>query len=423
MEINGKYGTAIVYNEYVEQEAISQIIGLLSHPASENAHVRIMSDVHSGAGCVIGFTARLTSKIIPNLIGVDIGCGVSSWKIGHEHEIGHKFDKLDAFIRKNVPSGKTVREFSPDRDMIASILKEFGVYEDAFYKSLKAVSKRTGQDYDYVHNSLGTLGGGNHFIEIDKDSDGFLWLTIHSGSRNFGLKIATHHQGVAKATIFEAFFEEEKAKIIGKYFGQKDKHHLIEQELKAVHSRAPKITSGLEYLEGTNADAYIEDMKVAQLFAQVNRRMMGRVIIEGFHKLNPKELEFVESVHNYINFEDGIVRKGAISAHAGEKVIIPLNMADGLIVGVGRGNEEWNCSAPHGAGRKMSRAKAKATIDLKDFQYVMQKAKVWSSCVGKDTLDESPQAYKKADEILEAITPTVDVAVRMFPVYNFKASE
>lgn len=423
MELIGKYGSAIVYNEYVEQEAISQIIGLLSHPASENGHVRIMSDVHAGAGCVIGYTARLTSKIIPNLIGVDIGCGVSSWKIGHEHEVGHKFDKLDAHIRKHVPSGKTIREFSPDRDKIAAILSGLNTYEDTFFKSLKAVSLSTHQDYEYVRNSLGTLGGGNHFIEIDKDDEGCLWLTIHSGSRNFGLKVATHHQGIAKATVFDAFFEEEKAKIIGKYKGQKDKHYLIEQELKGVHSRAPKVTAGLEYLEGDNAQSYVEDMKVAQLFAQVNRRLMGREIIEGFYKLNPNKLEFVESVHNYINFEDGIVRKGAISAHAGEKVIIPLNMADGLIVGTGKGNEEWNNSAPHGAGRKMSRAKAKATIDLKDFQHVMQRAKVWSSCVGKDTLDESPQAYKKAEEILEAITPTVDVEVRMFPVYNFKASE
>ncbi len=421
MEITGKYGSAIVYNEFVEQEAVSQIIGLLNHPASEDAHVRIMSDVHSGAGCVIGYTAKLTSKIIPNLIGVDIGCGVSSWNLGHESEVGHRFDKLDNFIRKHIPSGKTIREHSPDRDMIASILKEFDVYEDEFYRLLKNTSQNTIQDYSYVHNSLGTLGGGNHFIEIDKDDKGFLWLTIHSGSRNFGLKIATHHQGVAKANIFNAFFNEEKAKIIKKYFGQKDKHHLIESEIKGINSRAPKITSGLEFLEGDTAQDYIGDMKVAQLFAQVNRRLMGQEIISGFYKVRP--IEFVESVHNYINFADGIVRKGAISAHAGEKVIIPLNMADGIIVGTGRGNEEWNNSAPHGAGRKMSRSKAKTTIRLEDFQHVMQKSKVWSSCIGKDTLDESPQAYKKAEEILEAIIPTVDVTVHMMPVYNFKASE
>lgn len=424
MEITGKYGSAIVYNEYVEQEAISQIYGLLNHPAAEDAHIRVMSDVHAGAGCVIGYTARLTSKIIPNLIGVDIGCGVNSWRIGHESDIGHKFDKLDTYIRKAIPSGKTVREYSLDRDLVASILKELGdCYENEFYASLKEVSATTHQDYDYVTNSIGTLGGGNHFIEIDKDDDGYLWLTIHSGSRNFGLKIATYHQGIAKKNMFSAFFEEEKQKIIHKYIGQKDRHYLIEKEIGAIKNRAPHIQTGLEYLEGTDADNYIHDMKIAQLFAQVNRRMMGELIIREFYKLSPKDSEFVESVHNYINFEDKIVRKGAISAHTGEKVIIPLNMADGIIVGVGKGNDDWNCSAPHGAGRKMSRSKAKETIPLEKFQDTMKRAGVWSSCIGKDTLDESPQAYKKASEIIDAITPTIDIKVHMMPVYNFKAAE
>jgi len=417
MELKGKYGNAIVHTDDIEQEAISQIINLLNQPMSKDANVRIMPDVHAGAGCVIGYTAKLTDKVVPNLIGVDIGCGMTAWRLGNLSKIGEKFDKLDKVIREYIPSGKNVREDSPSFNLLKKLLKTISnvSFED-FYENVSSICKKLQIDDDRVWKSIGSLGGGNHFIEVDKDDDNNLWLVIHSGSRNFGLKIAKYHQGIAEESLFSMSKEEFNSKI--EDIKKKKKGKGIEVAIKALRKEASSKgkSSGLEFVEGEDLDNYLKDMKVAQLYSQLSRRVMGYEILSHMYKID--YFMPIESIHNYISFEDGIIRKGSISAHDGEKVIIPLNMADGIILGIGKGNKDWNYSAPHGAGRKMSRTKAKANISLEDYQYKMKD--VWSSCVGKSTLDEAPQAYKSADHIINNIKETVDIISHMKPIYNFK---
>lgn len=422
MEINGKYGSAIVYTDDIEQEAISQIINLLNQPMADGAHVRIMPDVHAGSGCVIGYTAKLTGKVVPNLIGVDIGCGVTAWRLGKRSVVGEKFDKLDKAIRSYIPSGREVRS-DVDYDTLRFLYSTLGqkMDFDEFASGVNRICKEQKQDNSRVWSAIGSLGGGNHFIEVDKDDNDELWLVVHSGSRNFGLKIAEFHQEKAELSLLSMSKEEFDSKVDEIRKTKKGKG--IEEAIKALKHEAFRKgkATGLEYLEGVDAEVYYRDMNIAQIFAQLSRRMMALQILKHHYKMD--YFKPVESVHNYINFDDGIMRKGSISAHAGEEVIIPLNMADGIVYGIGKGNEDWNYSAPHGAGRKMSRSKAKATIRLEDFQYKMDKAGVWSSCVGKDTLDEAPQAYKDANKVIDYLTDTVDIKVRMLPVYNFKASE
>lgn len=420
MDLYGDFGKAIVYTDEIEDEAIAQIILLLNQPMAENTNIRIMPDVHSGAGCVIGYTAELNDKVVPNLIGVDINCGVAGWKIGTLSKIGKNFDKLDEIIKNKIPSGRNVNE-EIDLAWIEDIYNQMGasIPFNTYLRDVKSVCEKTGQDYNYVLRSLGTLGGGNHFLEIDQDVDDYLWLIIHSGSRNFGLKIAKYHQNIAEKSLIST--SKEFAKRINKIKKTK-KGKEIEVAIRALHKESFKRkATGLEYLSGDKAEDYFADMKVAQVYAKLNRRLMADKILTSMYGID--FFEPVESVHNYINFTDNILRKGAISAHKGEEVIIPLNMAEGVIYGIGKGNKDWNYSAPHGSGRLMSRNKAKANIKLEDFQNKMKKAGVWSSCVGESTLDESPQAYKNADKIIEYLADTVDIVCRMKPVYNFKASE
>jgi RNA-splicing ligase RtcB len=330
-----------------------------------------MPDVHAGAGAVIGFTSSIGEKVIPNVIGVDIGCGVYSCNIG---KVDLDFNRVDEVIRNNIPSGFSVRSKLAQRYVLDRAIKDVS----ALVQKIDRVVYDTKQDLDRVMCSLGTLGGGNHFIEIGEDEEGNRWLTIHTGSRNFGLKIANFHQSIAK-------------------------------------SRNPY--GDLSYLVGEDAEAYYQDMKVAQEFAEANRKIIALTICK---ELGVLIKETVESVHNYINFSQGIVRKGAISAANGEKVIIPWNMRDGLIIGVGKGNEDWNCSAPHGAGRVMGRGEAKRTLDVELFKKSMEG--VWTSCVSESTLDESPFVYKEASVIEALLEPTVEVIHRVKPLYNFKAS-
>jgi RNA-splicing ligase RtcB len=376
MELRGTHGTAIVHTSDIEPEAIAQIVNLLDQPWAGEANVRIMPDCHSGKGCVIGYTARLGGRVVPNLIGVDIGCGVRAWNLGRRPLSTRDFEELDAFIRSRIPCGMGGVHTEPVARCDADV---------------EHVSRRTGNrkrsDYvGYTRRSVGTLGGGNHFIEIDLDDGECAWLAVHSGSRNFGSRVVGHHQEIARRTARGA-------------------------------------PSGLEYLEGDARQAYLDDMKVAQRYASLNRATMGRIILGDFFGLDPDALASIESVHNHISFEDGIVRKGAISANAGEKVIIPLNMAEGIVVGTGKGNPEWNCSAPHGAGRRLSRTAAKATIPLEEFERVMRERGVWTSTANRTTLDEAPQAYKDPDSIVGYLADTADIEVRMRPLYNFKAAE
>lgn len=371
MYYKGEHADCFVFNDEVEQEAVSQIYRFLNHPAFHGLKIRVMPDVHAGAGAVIGFTSSMGKKVIPNVIGVDIGCGVYSCNIG---KVELDFNKVDAAIRNDIPSGFSVRSKMAQRYVLDRAIRDVS----AFVQQLDRVVSDTKQDLERVKCSLGTLGGGNHFIEIGEDENGDKWLTVHTGSRNFGLKIANFHQSIAKL-------------------------------------RNPY--GDLSYLEGDDAEAYYRDMKVAQQFAEANRKIIALTICQALGVI-PREA--VESVHNYINFSQGIVRKGAISAADGEKVIIPWNMRDGLIIGVGRGNEDWNCSAPHGAGRIMGRREAKKTLDVDLFKKSMEG--IWTSCVSEATLDESPFVYKEASVIEALLEPTVEIVHRVKPLYNFKAS-
>ncbi len=412
IEIKGKYNTAKVWTNEIEETARLQIATFLDHAAFKDGNISIMPDVHAGAGAVIGFTAELGDKVIPNVIGVDIGCGVTSWALPEKPN----FEKLDKIIREKVPFGFEVND-KIDIELIDSIMK-FSDASEGLIAHVLEVCQDQGQSEDRVMKSIGSLGGGNHFIEVD-ELGGKYWLTIHSGSRNFGLKIAKWHQKKAQKLLGDGFNNQEIKQIVEKYKDHPDKGEFIQKEIKELKDR-PKPFKGLEYLEGDDAQVYMRDMKIAQVYAALNRRVMAHRIFKNLCNPDSCKMDCIESIHNYIDFNDNIIRKGAISAKADERVIIPLNMADGIIVGIGKGNREWNNSAPHGAGRTMSRRVAKDSIRLDDFKKRMDG--VWSSCIGKATLDEAPQAYKNAEDIIGYLEPTVEIEMLMKPVYNFKAS-
>jgi len=370
MEIRGKYNTAIVFNDNIDQVSLAQIMEFCNQEIFAGARIRIMPDVHAGKGCVIGYTANLTEKVVPNLIGLDIGCGILVTNLG---KFTPSFDKLDKFIRKEIPFGFN-RNKSADP----------GKFEDDFVTDLMDTCDKLEIKFLEHLKGVGSLGGGNHFIELAKDSNKNVWLLIHSGSRNFGLQVATWHQNKAISNA------KAKGRSIPKHFA---------------------------YLEDKEFDDYIHDMKLAQKYAKLNRREITRRILT-YLGMKGNQDQF-ESVHNYINFDDKIIRKGAISAHSGERLVIPLNMRDGSMIAIGKGNEEWNFSAPHGAGRRYSRNQAKKNISLDEFKKSMKN--VWSSSVSERTKDEAPMAYKSKGEILEYLPETVDVVEHLMPVYNFKA--
>lgn len=424
IKIKGKYNTAVVYNDDLEEGIVSQIVQIVNHPATKGSHIRIMPDVHVGAGICIGFTAKLSDKIVPNWIGVDIGCGVTSYKLG---DIKPNFDDIDNFIRREIPYGMKIRKHKyKDIDKIANKLyadKQLDRNYKIYTKNLSSIAKKINESIDRTFCSMGSLGGGNHFIEINKDENAEYWLTIHSGSRHFGLTVAKFHQKKAQKYI------NKKAKdcsfeIHRLVSGRKNKTSYdieaiqkYEDELKTING-VNKSSAFLPLSEG--GDTYLSDMKTAQEFALINRRIMAKLIVEGCLGLKSLwDLDEIESVHNYINFEDKIIRKGAISAYKNENVIIPLNMRDGTIIGKGKSNEEWNYSAPHGAGRVYSRKQAKKILSLDQYKKEMEG--IWTSCVTYSTLDESPMAYKSSEEITKYIKSTVDIKTIMKPVYNFKA--
>jgi tRNA-splicing ligase RtcB (3'-phosphate/5'-hydroxy nucleic acid ligase) len=389
----GGCAEARVFTVELEPEATKQIYGFLNCPAFEGAQIRIMPDCHAGAGAVIGFTAPVGDKIIPNVIGVDIGCGVvmarDNGAIEGFLESEGGFAAIDAAIRKNVPSGFKHRE--QPYNFIGEVFDKtieahHGVDLSEFWRDIEAIARKIDQPVAKIINQIGTLGGGNHFIELDRATDGTLGLTVHSGSRNFGLRVAQYHQQKA-------------------------------QDIMAGGNRR----NDLAWLEGDDAREYLADMRVAQTFARLNRLVILDAIVSAMGSV-VRHFERIEAVHNYIG-DDNIIRKGAVSARKGEQVIIPWNMRDGLIVGVGLGNGEWNNSAPHGSGRRMSRGKARRTLDVGAFGESMESAGVWSSCVGVDTLDEAPEAYKPTAEILDAIGDTVKITDSYKPIYNFKSGK
>lgn len=392
IELNGKYNVAKVFTDNVEASAMSQIIELCNQKFAAESKIRIMSDVHAGAGCTIGTTMTISDKVVPNLVGVDIGCGVSVIKL-FDKEID--FEKLDKVIRAFVPSGFSVHQ------KVQIEFKEIENLKCAKYVNL-----------DRAYLSIGSLGGGNHFIEVAKDEDSNLYLLIHSGSRNLGKEVAVYYQGIAEKSFLNVE-KEDAVKVISEL--KKSGRHLeIESYLKSIKVEKP--SAHLEYLEGENFSNYIHDMKIVQKFASLNRKTISDIILK---KMDVKGRFFFDTVHNYIDIDEMILRKGAVSAKWGEKLIIPINMRDGSLLCVGRGNAEWNNSAPHGAGRILSRGKAKEKVTFEEFENSMKD--VWTTSVKESTIDESPMAYKNIDEIISNIGDTVVIAGVIKPVYNFKA--
>ncbi len=395
-----------IFTENIEPQALNQIYMLIKQPAFAGCKVRIMPDVHAGVGCVIGFTADLGDKVIPKIVGVDIGCGMECVELGN---IDIDLSKLDEAIRKHVPNGKNVHET-----------------EDGFSEIIinRLYCKDSLKNADWLKRSCGTLGGGNHFIEIDIDDDGNKYLVIHSGSRNIGKQVAEIYQQMAIDDLSGANdLEEETKKLIEDYKRtgrQKDIQRGI-AELKRKFQPTIRVPKELSYLTGEHREMYLHDMKLCQEFAKVNRiTIADQILIHLFGHFTDFYNTF-ETIHNYIEHDTNIVRKGAISAKEGETVLIPINMRDGCIIGRGKGNADWNYSAPHGAGRIMSRSKAKETVSLEEFEKSMQG--IYTTSVNRSTIDESPMAYKPIEEIVANIQDTVEIVKIIKPIYNFKASE
>ncbi|MDR1072087.1 MAG: RtcB family protein [Treponema sp.] len=381
--VNGAYNKAHVYAKSLDAACENKIARYLNHPAFADTIVRVMPDVHLGKATVIGWTATYTNALIPSVIGLDIGCGVCACNLGRGNL---RFDKLDAFIRKTIPSGQSVRsslhESLDEMNTFASQGDSGGELADAgrFKQAIHALCEKQGENPERVFASLGTLGGGNHFIEVDGDEAHNRWLLIHSGSRMLGARTAEHHETIA---------------------------------LRETEADSP-----IKYLSGASADEYLADMRVVQQYARVNRALMAHTIASGFFKVDLRETEWRDCAHNYIDMEAKMVRKGAISAQKGEPVVIPFSMAEGAVLGRGKGAAAWNCSAPHGAGRKKARSDARS-LSLDEYRKEMRG--IWSSVICKDTLEESPMAYKKARDVLDYIADTVEVERRLKPLYNFKA--
>lgn len=396
-----------IFTENIEPQALDQIYTLIKQPEFRDCKVRIMPDVHAGKGCVIGFTADLGDKVIPNIVGVDIGCGMECVELGN---IDIDYAELDRVIRKYVPSGRNVHE------------EENGISEEIIDK---LYCKDKLREVKWLKCSLGSLGGGNHFIEIDEDSDRNKYLIIHTGSRNLGKQVAEIYQQMAIDDMQGANKLAEESKALIEEYKRTGRHKDIERGLENLkRKRKPdklNIPKELCYLTGEHREMYLHDMKLCQEFARINRRTIENII--GYYmnwSINRETVKF-QTIHNYIDHDTNIVRKGAISAQRGEKVLIPINMRDGCIIGIGKGNEDWNCSAPHGAGRIMSRSKAKENITLEEFQKSMQG--IYTTSVNQSTIDESPMAYKPIAEIVANIQDTVETVKIIKPVYNFKASE
>ena len=407
LELKGKYTTAKIYAEKVEEGVISQVKELLNHPMFKDEHIRVMADTHAGKGCVIGLTSTNKNKvIIPNIIGVDIGCAMLSINLGN---IDIDLRELDDFITNEIPSG-----FNTNKIFRGEYLSK------DFLNEVKRISNTTKSDYNRHLLSLGSLGGGNHFHELALDKHKNKWLIIHSGSRNFGLQVAKYHQKIAeeycKNMVKDLGSEKNKTIEVWKQDNKNLSSNEFQQYISSMAESISKykVSKDLSFLENKLADDYIEDMEVATKFAHHSRKIMADRIIKF---LNAKPITEFETMHNYYDGE--IIRKGAVSAKLGEKILIPINMKDGSILAIGKGDVEYNNSAPHGAGRLMSRTKAKKELNMKDFKESMEG--VFTTSVTDSTLDEAPLSYKPIEEILNNINDTVEVLDILKPIYNFKA--
>ena len=376
-----------IFTDNIEQEAVKQIDLLLEQEPFKDCKVRIMPDVHAGKGCVIGFTADLGDKVIPNIVGVDIGCGMLCVELGN---IDLDLEELDKVINENIPAGRNIREQK---------LISFNKIDELYcLRELKETKK--------FNRAIGTLGGGNHFIEVDVDEEGNKYLVIHTGSRNLGKQVADYYQNLAIELCSgkeEMFKRKEEIIETYKEQGRKSEIQKALKQLEAEYKEnKPNLPNELCYLEGKYREKYLHDMKICQEYASLNRIMIADTILKeysGFSMAIYFTQYGFETIHNYISFEDNIVRKGAIRANKEERVIIPINMRDGSIIAVGKGNEEWNNSAPHGAGRLMSRHKAKEMFKLEEFKESMKD--IYSTSVVEETIDEAPFVYKPMQEIIE----------------------
>lgn len=384
-----------IFAKTVEQEALDQIEQLSKHPVSDGSKVRIMPDVHAGAGCTIGTTMTVTDRICPNLVGVDIGCGMLAVKLGVKKI---DFALLDNVIKWGVPSGFNIHQTA----------KAFFSFDELRCPTADKVR---------AIRSLGTLGGGNHFIEVDRSKNGDLWLVIHTGSRHLGLEVANYYQNLAWKDMSEPGVDEISA-LISRYKAEGRQKEIADALAALKAKRKDCGSKDLAYLTGQHMADYLNDMGIVQRFAEKNRQTIAEIILKG---LGIVGVDRFTTIHNYIDLDDMILRKGAVSAKDGEKLIIPMNMRDGSLICIGKGNPEWNFSAPHGAGRLMSRKKAKEKFSLDEYKASMDG--IYTSCVNYDTLDENPGAYKDMNEILECIQPTCKVVEVVRPIYNFKASE
>ena len=397
--IQGLYNTAVCYTPALEDLAAKQIKAVCDQAEFAGCKIRVMPDVHAGKGCTIGTTMTIRDKIVPGMVGVDIGCGMETVELA-ESEID--FAKLDALIRKEIPYGREVR------DTLHALNTEIDLTQ------LRCADQ---VNLNRAMRSIGTLGGGNHFIEVDRSEDGRLFLIVHSGSRHLGTEVAEYYQNEGRRALWGgANYQIQEVIAQLKAEGRFKEIQKTISALRTEHELS--IPKDLAYVEGKLFEDYIHDMKITQQFAMLNRKAMVDVIMTG---MGFTAVEAFTTIHNYIDTDAMILRKGSVSAMAGEKLLIPINMRDGSLICVGKGNQEWNCSAPHGAGRLMSRRAAFNALSMEEFKREMEG--IYTTCVLPDTLDESPMAYKSMDEIIDQIGPTAEIVERIRPVYNFKAAD
>ena len=406
IEVSGKYNTAKVFTNSLDEVSLKQIENLCNQAFVEGSRIRLMPDVHAGAGCTIGTTMTIANEIVPNLVGVDIGCGMETIIIKASESKAKDFDpvQLDEIIYANIPSGMDIRDSEHEFTKKVS-------FEDIRCPAI---------NLSRAKKSIGTLGGGNHFIEVNRDDQNNLYIVIHSGSRHLGKEIAEYYQEEAWSQLNKNR-KQDVCELIEK-LKESGREKEIQDQIKQIRSRViTDIPKDLAYLTEDLFDDYIHDMKITQYFALINRKAMMSVILQELKIPNELIFEQFSTIHNYIDTESMILRKGSVSAKLGEKLIIPINMRDGSLVCEGLGNPDWNYSAPHGAGRLMSRSNAFKTLKMEDFTKAMDG--IYSTSVKEDTIDESPMAYKSIDDIITNIKPTAKILKRIKPVYNFKATE
>ena len=397
IELKGKYNEAKIFTDVVDEASIAQVLLLLNQDFAADSKIRLMPDIHAGAGCTIGTTMTITDKIVPNLVGVDIGCGMETIKIKEKHV---ELQKLDKLIYEKIPSGFNVREKTH------RYFGKINLEELYCYKHI---------DVKRAEKSLGTLGGGNHFIEANKDDEGNIYVVVHSGSRHLGLEVANYYQEEGYKSLNGSAQKDIDALIAD--LKSQGREREIQKSITALkNTKRTAIPKQLAYVSGDLFEQYIHDMKIVQSYAELNRQAMMDEMVKGmkFHVV-----EQFTTIHNYIDTDAMILRKGAISAKKNEKILIPINMRDGSLICIGKGNDDWNQSAPHGAGRLMSRSAAKQSFTVSEFKNQM--SGIYTTSVNRDTLDECPMAYKGMDDIVNNIGDTAEIDRVIKPIYNFKA--